>query len=1707
MDEATAKGRINAFIEKAKRDKFEGFDAFDLKRSQRRAIRTQLTKHSNHLQNALSDANPCPDRIEIGTEKVTKAFEDLTELDEYILSFISQYDDDDAVVEADTFLADSWYVNTERVLAAARKAIRDLTPPAPLAAPTAAPAAHLSELRLPKVELPTFEGSSSSGYHSWVTQFDNLIHNKSMPNHQKLLYLKTCCTHEAKKIADGYSVTDDNYDKLYGVFKKRFGKPRMIKQSYAEKIIKMKKFSTHELRATLNTLESSIKCLEEFHTDTEAISVIVVPMVEMNMSDDIKTKWLEHISEDDDHSTTKLLEFLQDRVDCLPISATKPSDGKNHNKEGHKQNDAPKTTSSMTTRTESARHCWFCNKNNHDTEVCSFLGKKQKKERFEFLMKNRLCFKCARKGHQGEKCEESVTCRKCQSTDHPTVLHHEEKPKPISKQTETPRGEDGPKTTANNASTKGFNGSSILKSFKATAVGDTAKRPIRAMLDDGSQNTWITQQVVDELNLPIVGKKTFSVAVAFSATLEPPKEFSVAKVTLKTTRGNNFTMDALVRDGPLCIEMDAVPFDPTKEFSHLKNIRFADCFPREEEQVEILIGADYAEAIKTGARAKGKITAPVGVQTIFGWILCGACPNFEGKRTSCQKVTTRPFKGIESELKQFYEAECLGTQTHKEPMVHEVEENDFRKEVQQNIIYDDVKKQYQATIPYKENVKQLGDNEKIAKILHQKQMQKLDKNPTLKEQVKAVFDDQERQGIIEEVTSEKDDPNTQKHFLPWHSVIREGHSTTPIRNVMNASKEDKNGLSLNKCQYAGPNLLPEVIGLLLQFRNNPIAVIADISKMFFRITIPDQQKDLHRFFAFEKLMRQCTLLFGEASSPYLSGETILEHANRMERMEKFLLAVKAVRDQLYIDDTITGTWEIQVAIQLLEELIQFFDGMCMKVQKINSNCQAVLDAMDPSLLENKVHTSVLGIEWNTSEDTLAPKTVTDRQCQTKRDVLAMLASIYDPLGLKAPLTCRGKILMQSLWQLQLGWDDKIPNDVMKHVDLWQEASKISPTVQRFWGKIKTVDIFCDASEESFAAAAYGTSPDKNGASVNVHLMMAKTRVKSIKETTIPRLELQGAVLAANMHTYITKYLGPLPTTFWTDSTIVLNWIHTEASQYKVFVGNRVKLIQDNTKQNHTTCDDHWKWVPGTQNPADIPSRGIWPLSEKQNELWLHGPEFLKSGEYPDQPIHKKEQCELKKTAVNIIPTVTDDVKPIVKMERFSNINRLLNTMVYVFRFINRKTGASEGPPTADEREVALQNLIKMDQKQHFNKDIHNLQQGALHKDSKLKGLNPILMDGILMMRGRVQTEPELIILHHESHLAKLLITHTHHENLHSGASHTLNELRQKYWIIKGFATVKSQLRTCVTCKKANTRLAGQQMAPLPEWRTTPSPPFTHTGMDYAGPLYVTKTGAQKRYILLFTCGVTRAVHLELTQSLDTKDFLLAFECFRARRGTPSVLYSDNGTSFVAASKAIPHIKWEFITPLAPWHGAIWERLVRSIKAPLRKVVGGARLKEVELRVVLTKIEGVINSRPLTVLKGDETRQITPAELINGRPLGKIDIPYVQLDATRRLQHLERTKEQFWKQWQKCYLPSLHSRIKWQTCCPNVKEGDIVLLLKENTKRHTWPLAKVLETVVGRDNLVRTVKVICDGKEIVRPIQHIVPLEVPSDKNEHIGSRD
>ena len=160
-----------------------------------------------------------------------------------------------------------------------------------------------------------------------------------------------------------------------------------------------------------------------------------------------------------------------------------------------------------------------------------------------------------------------------------------------------------------------------------------------------------------------------------------------------------------------------------------------------------------------------------------------------------------------------------------------------------------------------------------------------------------------------------------------------------------------------------------------------------------------------------------------------------------------------------------------------------------------------------------------------------------------------------------------------------------------------------------------------------------------------------------------------------------------------------------------------------------------------------------------------------------------------------------------------------------------------------------------------------------------------------------------------------------------------------------------------------------------------------TGVDFAGPLYVQLAGQSVRtYVCLFTCGSTRAIHLELTSDLTASSFLLAFRRFVSRRGLPFKMMSDNAKTFKSASQDITKIKkspqvkqyltnrrveWDFIVEKAPWWGGFWERLVRSVKNCVKKMVGRSTLTFEELRTLLVEVEATLNNRPITYVYDDE----------------------------------------------------------------------------------------------------------------------------------------
>ena len=387
--------------------------------------------------------------------------------------------------------------------------------------------------------------------------------------------------------------------------------------------------------------------------------------------------------------------------------------------------------------------------------------------------------------------------------------------------------------------------------------------------------------------------------------------------------------------------------------------------------------------------------------------------------------------------------------------------------------------------------------------------------------------------------------------------------------------------------------------------------------------------------------------------------------------------------------------------------------------------------------------------------------------------------------------------------------------------------------------------------------------------------------------------------------------------------------------------------------------------------------------------------------------------------------------------------------------------------------------------------------------------------------------------------------------MHAGVKTTLSELKERFWIIKGRQQVKKSWFACVTCRKLSSPPFQELAAPLPLNRLKRAQAFYVTGVDFAGPLYCKKDPKKqdtdedymaedgshklyKCYVCLFTCAVTRAIHLELVPDLSARSFLLAFRRFAARRGPVSVMYSDNAQTFRCVDRHLnilqsdPDIQdllarrkllWIYSASLAPWWGGFWERMVRSVKDLLRRTNGRACLFYDELEVNLIEIESVINARPLSYIGegADDSLPITPNQFLNNRrstcatpePAVNLLAPtstsqdLVEMDKDRR-EYVSDVCARFISD----YVMQLDNFQSKGKSGRQIRLNEIVLIHDEDTKRLMWSTGLVTELRKSRDGLIRSVVLRTpNGNYINRAIQCLYPLEVRMDDPEDVAIED
>ena len=290
------------------------------------------------------------------------------------------------------------------------------------------------------------------------------------------------------------------------------------------------------------------------------------------------------------------------------------------------------------------------------------------------------------------------------------------------------------------------------------------------------------------------------------------------------------------------------------------------------------------------------------------------------------------------------------------------------------------------------------------------------------------------------------------------------------------------------------------------------------------------------------------------------------------------------------------------------------------------------------------------------------------------------------------------------------------------------------------------------------------------------------------------------------------------------------------------------------------------------------------------------------------------------------------------------------------------------------------------------------------------------------------------------------------------------------------------------------------MGDLPKDRVTPNEaPFTHVGVDYFGPFLVKRARSElKRYGCIFTCLSTRAIHLEVSHSLETNSFINALQRFIARRGEPVEIRSDNGTNFTGAHLELrrvlkqwnqaqiddflqkKEIQWIFNPPGASHMGGAWERQIRTVRSVLRGLLYLQVLDDEALTTLMCIVEGIVNGRPITRISDDpkDPTPLTPNHLLLLRS-GPTIPPgiFVKQDLYRkRWRKVQYMADVFWKRWLTKYLPTLQQRQRWLRTKRNLKVGDLVLLKHDNTVRLRWPLGLIVNTYQGSDSLVRSVQV-------------------------------
>lgn len=1643
----------------------------------------------------------------------------------------------------------------------------------------------LSRMSIPK-DLPEFSGDPLE-WLQFKQAYEESTQICGFSEKENVWRLRKCLRGPAKEAVSALLICATAPDQLMATLELRFGNPEYILHKITHDLQKVQPLSSdyqYEIVPFAIKIQNYVTAVRAVGRDEYLRGLHLSNVILAKLPTVLISKWADYsysrIQSGVDKSRIDMIsEFLQEEAQKISSTTNSSAMAMRSYNSKHKHHDGnvknPHTVLIQYPDSDNERiSCKYCNKGAHDLTRCKKFLKALRKDRWRYVKRYGLCFKCLLARHDRETCSAPACDKDGCGEAHHRLLHNPPRRDDTAAAREENQRLPSATPTETVAHIRDTDRQVLLKVVPVKVHGPNGVISASALLDDGSSVSLISSALAARAGLrgraePLRVRGAWgddALVCASSAITMDLSSKECNKVFTINVRSVN----------ELNLPVQNVPLSKCNEYSHLKNVKLNSndlCKP------EILLGQDNYHLIMPLETCVGNCNEPSATRTPLGWCVHGvvhaprAAPREYAALFLAEEGSAddRTLHDLNEEVRRSFSIDALGVSSRPRENKDEVDAVAMLERDSQLI-----DGRWHTGLPWKDPNCKLPDSYHYALSRLHGVERKMSASQDYAKKYEERFNHLLVNDFARELQNTERSPKS--WYLPHFGVnnVNKGK----VRLVFDAGAKVC-GKSLNDYLLTGPDLLCSLFGIMLRFRINKVGVTGDIKDMFLRVKIKPEDQDALRFLWRDqqtgelKTYVMTSLIFGANCSPFIAQ--FIKNKNAREYESSRPAAAAAICKQHYMDDYIDSLPDETTAVEMIRDITDIHKKGGFEIRNWTSNSLAVLDSVPKETLGDaavkfKIEQQTqgertLGMIWYPAVDELGfdvslkriPDSILDgKQRPTKRLMLAVVMSIFDIFGFLTPFTIQGKIMLQDTWKQDLGWDETISDDTYEKWIKWMLLLKEKiPNVRipRYYfnaGATRTDSVVCatsasettsavlqetpapttsydattpssaissatignnnnyknlqlhvfsDASSKAMCAVAYWRW-EHNGV-IHVAFIASKSRVTPIKHVTIPKLELQAALLGARLADTIAREhtLTISERYFWCDSTTVLQWINNNTRHYKTFVANRLGEIDELTRATE------WRYIPTGLNIADVGTRETYD-DAVFNDEWFTGPSFLR-GEKIDWPRHIiTAPCENDLEVINVIKHETCNL-PILDVSRFSSWLRLLRVMATVLRFINRCRKVTS-TSTLMEMEKAESLLIKQAQMDSFSADIARIKNGkSIERSSRLLTLSPMLdEEDVLRCGGRIDAAAGIssetkhpIILDGKHHVARLIVKHYHERAAHGNQELVVNHLKQKYWLIKLRPTVKYIASRCMLCRIRKAKPELPRMGDLPAARMAHHQrPFTHCGVDLFGPMSVAVGRRhEKRYGVIFTCLTVRAVHLEIVHSVTTDSMIMALRRMAARRGWPRHLMSDNGTNLRGADTELKRsirdldqealkveaagnaTEWTFIPPASPHWGGAWERLIRSIKTSLKVILKERAPKDEVLCTLLTEVENIVNSRPLShvsVEPGSE-ETLTPNHFLLGTSSslptpGRFDDSDLQLRKQWRTS--QRLADMFWKRWVKEILPDLVPRRKWNQEQHPLKVGDLVLIVDPAAPRNYWPKAVVEQVFPGADGRVRVVEV-------------------------------